>query len=118
MRHTVTLIEKPLQRLSLLRHFPLKSTLGIVLQFLCACKIETDFYNARIILGDNLLTAVSVGRDCGIILPEQDVIAIQCVETPVPHIYYTYADVSPITSSINSPVVSSSVRFLNYKIIV
>jgi len=56
--------------------------------------------------GDNLLTAVSVGRDCGIILPEQDVIAVQCVETPVPNIYYTYADVSPITSSISSPAVS------------
>lgn len=52
------------------------------------------------------MTAVSVGRDCGIILPEQDVIAVQCVETPVPNIYYTYADVSPITSSISSPVVS------------
>ncbi|XP_065220053.1 polyamine-transporting ATPase 13A3-like isoform X2 [Planococcus citri] len=56
-----------------------------------------------IVTGDNLLTAVSVARDCGIILPEQDVIAIQCVEAPVPHIYYTYADVSPITSSISSP---------------
>lgn len=57
-------------------------------------------------IGDNLLTAVSVARDCGIILPEQDVVAIQCVESPVPHIYYTYADVSPITSSISSPAVS------------
>lgn len=65
------------------------------------------------------MTAVSVGRDCGIILPEQDVIAVQCVETPVPNIYYTYADVSPITSSISSPVVSLiksnvSIPYLRY----
>lgn len=83
------------------------NSISIFYPYCIECLIVMDFYSFSNAIGDNLLTAVSVGRDCGIIQPEQDVIAINCVETPVPHIYYTYADVSPITSSINSPAVSS-----------
>lgn len=53
-----------------------------------------------------MLTAVSVGRDCGIIMPDQDVITIQYVESPVPRVFYTLADISPASSAVLSPTVN------------
>lgn len=49
----------------------------------------------RIIMvtGDNMLTALSVARDCGIVLPTEDVITVHGVTVP-PYLYFTAADMA------------------------
>lgn len=43
--------------------------------------------------GDNILTAISVGKDCGIIGPSQGVITVNATNehTRIPQLYYTLA---------------------------
>lgn len=41
------------------------------------------------ILGDNILTALSVARDCDIIQPGQSVITVNCDSSSPPQLYYT-----------------------------
>lgn len=53
-----------------------------------------------IILGDNILTAVSVAKECGIVLPSKTVVDVTADESQGrnPKIYYT-------ASGITSPMV-------------
>ncbi|XP_050437408.1 polyamine-transporting ATPase 13A3-like isoform X2 [Adelges cooleyi] len=72
------------------------------------------------VTGDNMLTALSVARDCGIVLPTEDVITVHGVNTP-PYLYFTAADmtvnpaINPSTiaklSSIPSPNSNTSMNF-------
>ncbi|XP_022160995.1 probable cation-transporting ATPase 13A3 isoform X2 [Myzus persicae] len=56
----------------------------------------------RIIMvtGDNMLTALSVARDCGIVLETEDVITVHGVTVP-PYLYFTAADMN-VNQTINS----------------
>ncbi|CAH2008119.1 unnamed protein product [Acanthoscelides obtectus] len=67
--------------------------------------------NIRVIMvtGDNILTALSVAKDCDIITPGQSVITVNCDldGTDPPHIYYTLASMknkAAVTSSIPNDV--------------
>lgn len=58
------------------------------------------------ILGDNILTAVSVAKECGIVLPSKTVVDVTADESQgcSPKIYYT-------ASGITSPMVHSRLMF-------
>jgi len=58
------------------------------------------------ILGDNILTAVSVAKECGIVLPSKTVVDVTADESQgcSPKIYYT-------ASGITSPMVRSKLMF-------
>jgi len=64
--------------------------------------------NIRIIMvtGDNMLTALSVARDCGIVLETEDVITVHGVTVP-PYLYFTAADMN-VNQTINSNSIVSS----------
>jgi magnesium-transporting ATPase (P-type) len=59
-----------------------------------------------IILGDNILTAVSVAKECGIVLPSKTVVDVTADESQgcSPKIYYT-------ASGITSPMVYIKLMF-------
>lgn len=58
------------------------------------------------IVGDNILTAVSVAKECGIVLPSKTVVDVTADESQEnnPKIYYT-------ASGITSPMVKYKVYF-------
>lgn len=61
----------------------------------------------RIIMvtGDNMLTALSVARDCGIVLSTEDVITVHGVTVP-PYLYFTAADMAVNQTISSNPIVS------------
>lgn len=68
----------------------------------------------RIIMvtGDNMLTALSVARDCGIVLSTEDVITVHGVAVP-PYLYFTAADMAVNQTFSSNSVVSSTFRIHN-----
>lgn len=69
--------------------------------------------NIRTIMvtGDNILTAVSVAKECGIITPGQSVITVNVDSNPTPQIYYTLTNTK--NNQINTPNVSFFCIFLS-----
>jgi len=62
------------------------------------------------VTGDNMLTALSVARDCGIVLETEDVITVHGVTVP-PYLYFTAADMN-VNQTISSNSVVSTNSFL------
>lgn len=56
------------------------------------------------ITGDNLLTAISVARDCDLLRPEESVITINCDNMNPPNLFYTLNNYKPK----NSPNITSN----------
>ncbi|XP_050535310.1 polyamine-transporting ATPase 13A3-like isoform X2 [Daktulosphaira vitifoliae] len=71
------------------------------------------------VTGDNMLTALSVARDCGIVLPSENVITVHGVTIP-PYLYFTAANMANNqtikSNSLNSGNLQSSIRNKDYNV--
>lgn len=55
------------------------------------CMKSLNEANVRLIMvtGDNILTAISVAKDCGLVTPRQSIICVNCDNSAPPQLYYT-----------------------------
>jgi len=60
--------------------------------------------------GDNILTAISVAKDCDIVLPSQSIITVNTDNSNPPNLYYTLTTTKDRTKAIkDTSVVSNSI---------
>ncbi|KAL3272232.1 hypothetical protein HHI36_022715 [Cryptolaemus montrouzieri] len=71
--------------------------------------------NVRIIMvtGDNILTALSVARDCDIIKPGESVITVNCDNSNPPQLYYTLNNFKPKNQLNDFSVLSNSASVMS-----
>lgn len=65
------------------------------------------------VTGDNLLTAISVGRDCDMLRPNESVISINCDNSTPPKLYYTLNNLKPKNTPRDVSVMSNSASIVS-----
>ncbi|CAH1164827.1 unnamed protein product [Phaedon cochleariae] len=68
------------------------------------------------VTGDNILTALSVAKDCGIVPPSQSIITVTCDNSDPPNIYYSLASstkTTPLPTDLSALTNSASAMSLD-----
>lgn len=55
----------------------------------CMKNLNTASIRLIMVTGDNILTAISVAKDCGLVTPRQTIITVNCDSSAPPQLYYT-----------------------------
>ncbi|XP_044764147.1 polyamine-transporting ATPase 13A3-like isoform X2 [Coccinella septempunctata] len=65
------------------------------------------------VTGDNLLTAISVARDCDMLRPHESVITINCDNSTPPNLYFTLNNLKPKNTPNDASVMSNSASVIS-----